>query len=653
MSINYSEIKLSVALVTRNRPESLERCLKSWRSQTVSPFEIVVSDDSDEAHAPKIEQLAKQYNCIYTKGPRRGLYANRNHASLTCKGTHILSGDDDHTHPVDYVEKILEVVETDPKRVWIFTEKKHNQPDTPLICPTELHPSGGGCIPKDPSNCAAIADGSSVYPRQIFDQGLRYDETYTFGPMWYLWGKHLVKQGWIISFSDATFIWHYDESEQRFQDRNLVNTLLESTTYTQFVNSLWLEPSFSKLLLSIIYLIKRMLINETFLWYKVKTRLGIASAFKVVTNAYKAKNLYHFKKDETNLVLITPSYPPLRGGISDYAQQLARSLSSFYKVNVVTSQGLGEGEWENIDVHNNTKFNWQLQETFKLIRVVKQLKPKIILFQEGDEYRINYANKPRLYLNNLWFFMLLPLLLRMFLRCPVFAIIHEGVGKRQLIQSKLSTGVIVVEKHYLESFLNSSKIKCNVKWIPIGSNIPRMELTDQQKQDTKKNLGINFSERAVGFFGYVNSRKGFDLLIESLELLSNEFPIRLIIIGQNPGQNIRQTSFSVDWTGYLEPQQVASVLASMDVCVFPFPDGAFWRYTSLMAALVQDVPVVTAPGLDMNLDGVYEYKAGDSVSLSEKISEVLKSSHKVNRKLHDWKDIASWYRDFIQESIGT
>ncbi|MGA9379839.1 MAG: glycosyltransferase, partial [Phormidium sp.] len=638
MSINCMEISLSVALVTRNRPESLERCLKSWRNQTVSPFEIVVSDDSDDVHAPQIERLAKQFDCIYTKGPRRGLYANRNHASLTCRGTHILSGDDDHTHPIDYVEKVLEVVETDPARVWIFTEKKHNQPESSLICPTELHPSGGGCIPKDPSNCAAIADGSSVYPRQIFDQGLRYDETYSFGPMWYLWGKHLIKQGWRISFSDATFIWHHDESEQRFHDQNLVNTLLESTTYTQFVNSLWLEPSLSKLVISIIYLLKRMLISETFMWYKVKTRINITSAFRTIKNAYNAKNIYPLKpltKDETKLVLITPSYPPLRGGISDYAQQLVRALSTFYKVNVVTSQGLGEGEWENIYVHNSTNFNWQLQETFKLIRVVKQLKPQVILFQEGDEYRINYINLPRLYLNNLWFSMLLPLVLRIFLRCPVFVIIHEGVGKRQLFQSKLSTGVIVVEKYYLESFFNLERIKYNAKWIPIGSNIPRVELTEQQKQDIRKSLGINSSERAVGFFGYVNSRKGFDLLVEALELLSTELPMRLIIIGQSAEQNISNTSFSVDWTGYLEPQQVASILASMDVCVFPFPDGARWRYTSLLAALVQDVPVVTAPGLQMNLDGVYEYRAGDSVNLSEKISEVLKTSQKVNRKIHD------------------
>src|SRR5687768_1983353 len=95
------EIRISVALVTRNRPESLERCLTSWRRQTVAPFEIVVSDDSDTTQTLAMQELASRFNCKYVRGPQRGLYANRNCAALACQGTHILSADDDHTHPED------------------------------------------------------------------------------------------------------------------------------------------------------------------------------------------------------------------------------------------------------------------------------------------------------------------------------------------------------------------------------------------------------------------------------------------------------------------------------------------------------------------------------------------------------------------------
>ena len=105
------QVSVSVALVTRNRPRSLERCLESWRRQTVAPDEIVVSDDSDVETAAETEQIALRYGCRYIRGPRRGLYANRNHVSLACRGTHIVSADDDHTHPADYLAVITDLVD--------------------------------------------------------------------------------------------------------------------------------------------------------------------------------------------------------------------------------------------------------------------------------------------------------------------------------------------------------------------------------------------------------------------------------------------------------------------------------------------------------------------------------------------------------------
>jgi len=287
-----SEIKISVALVTCNRPESLERCLKSWRSQTVSPWEIIVSDDSDATYAPQIEAIARQYHCTYTSGPRRGLYANRNHASLSCRGTHILSGDDDHIHPSDYVENVLEVVQSDPQRIWVFTERNFVEPDAPLVCPGELGPKGGGQTPQDPANCAAIADGSSVYPRQVFDSGLRYDDTYPFGNLWYLWGWLLVKNGWRISFSDATFVWHYCIRTERERDRQWLHRELECNLYVLFAYNLWVAPSVKHLLWSCGSLLRRLLLPATIPGYKIEMRLGFSAAARSLYHAWKSGNWY-------------------------------------------------------------------------------------------------------------------------------------------------------------------------------------------------------------------------------------------------------------------------------------------------------------------------------------------------------------------------
>src|SRR5260221_14186281 len=105
--------QLSVALVTRNRPASLERSLTSLWAQEDRPFEVIISDDSDAEIAPVIQRIAGTFGCTYLRGPRRGLYANRNFVVLSCRGTHIRTMDDDHILPPEHLSKCLAAVQTD------------------------------------------------------------------------------------------------------------------------------------------------------------------------------------------------------------------------------------------------------------------------------------------------------------------------------------------------------------------------------------------------------------------------------------------------------------------------------------------------------------------------------------------------------------
>jgi glycosyltransferase involved in cell wall biosynthesis len=291
-------ISVSVALVTRNRPRSLERCLESWRRQTVHPDEIMVSDDSDDETAAVTEQIARRFGCQYTRGPRRGLYANRNHASIACRGTHILSADDDHTHPADYLAVIRELAASDARRVWIFSERMPGDSSSPLTCPPELHRSGFGCAPADPSRCAAVADGASLYPREIFEGGLRYDETYPFGGLWYLWGKQLARQGWRISFSTRTFVWHHfwpdsaTPDDGRLEDRVQLRQQLLATTYVQFVGALWLDRSPTQVGWAAAYALRRLLLPDSIVHFRVRTRLTVTGFVRALWLALRARRAY-------------------------------------------------------------------------------------------------------------------------------------------------------------------------------------------------------------------------------------------------------------------------------------------------------------------------------------------------------------------------
>lgn len=289
---------LSVALVTRNRPGSLERSLDSWRRQTVAPDEIVVSDDSDDNLAARSESIATRHGCRYVRGPRRGLYANRNHASLACTGTHILSADDDHTHPVDYVAVIEELIASDPARVWIFGERWPGDSTSAISCPPELDRSGCGRAPMDPDQCAAIADGATVYPRGVFDSGLRYDETFGFGGLWYLWGKLLASRGWRISFSNRTSVWHHFwpdavvPDEGRLDDRRQLQQQLLATAYVQFVAALWLDRSPTRVAWAAAYTLRRILFADSIVHYRVRSRLPIRGTARAIALALRARRRY-------------------------------------------------------------------------------------------------------------------------------------------------------------------------------------------------------------------------------------------------------------------------------------------------------------------------------------------------------------------------
>jgi glycosyltransferase involved in cell wall biosynthesis len=193
-----AEIKISIALVTRNRPESLRRCLQSWRAQSVQPFEIVVSDDSDDSVRPEIHQIARQYEARWIAGPRRGLYANRNRVFSACEGTHIMSADDDHTFLPGYLELCFKAVGLDPDAVWTTGEIGFIDGEyyDRVEMANQLHPSGVGMAPDNPDDNWTISDGSTIYPASVFQKGLRMVEDYGYGSSYLEFGIFLHHHGY-------------------------------------------------------------------------------------------------------------------------------------------------------------------------------------------------------------------------------------------------------------------------------------------------------------------------------------------------------------------------------------------------------------------------------------------------------------------------
>lgn len=207
MSNHSEKITLSVALVTRNRPELLSQCLESLRSQSIQPFEVIVSDDSDLEIAPEIEAIAKGWNCQYITGPRRGLQANLNNAVDACHGTHVRIVNDDHTFPENHFKIIQNLLESDPNSIWTLGEYCEIPGTQSLFqLPGEIQPRGFHKPIENFDDCMGISGGASIYPRKIFEyhhflEAFGYVCDLEFGP-------RLKALGYRIRYCSETHVIH-------------------------------------------------------------------------------------------------------------------------------------------------------------------------------------------------------------------------------------------------------------------------------------------------------------------------------------------------------------------------------------------------------------------------------------------------------------
>jgi glycosyltransferase involved in cell wall biosynthesis len=212
------ERRLSITLVTRNRPASLSRALRSIRGQTAQPFEILVGDDSSPDQADGVRAVAEEYGARYVRGPQRGLAANRNHLIGFAEGTHVRTMDDDHEFIDGHLERCAEAICSDPGAVWVLGEWSSYEPGRVYqpSCPGQLTARGVTERPRNPDACWALADGSTIYPRAIFDRGLWLPEMFPFGHAYTEFGSRLHWLGYRIRFLPTTYvIHHYRESVLR------------------------------------------------------------------------------------------------------------------------------------------------------------------------------------------------------------------------------------------------------------------------------------------------------------------------------------------------------------------------------------------------------------------------------------------------------
>lgn len=305
--------------------------------------------------------------------------------------------------------------------------------------------------------------------------------------------------------------------------------------------------------------------------------------------------------EQPRILLLNPSYPPVKCGVGNYTQGLARALvAAGAEVTVLTSSASRTDESGKPRVLALLR-EWDVRGFLRVWPRLRRLRADIVISSFP-------AIVPGRYSRLLY---LAPVLCKALLGRPrtVF-VVHEfiraGEAERRWLGLALraTDSIIAVtdaERDAVVACYPSVASRIVVRENP--STVPAVK--DDPAADARARAAYQLEGRPlVGFIGLLNSpAKGLEDLLEALVrtdamLLStgsldsaNEHHEQLSRLVERLGLHDR-----VRWLGHLDDEAAGRMLRVVDVVALPYRGGAESGYTSLLAALVNGAAVVTTRG---------------------------------------------------------
>lgn len=369
--------------------------------------------------------------------------------------------------------------------------------------------------------------------------------------------------------------------------------------------------------------------------------------------------------------IITGEYPPIQGGVGAYSQILARQFVAKGHQVFIFSSHEAQNRDKGILLTNQIE-KWNLAAVRMIGAWARDLDLDIV----------NVQFQTAAYGMSAWVHFL-PGYIH---TAPVVTTFHDlrypylfpkaGPLRDWIVMrlARKSAGAIVTNH---EDFARLRDLP-NVTMIPIGSNIPYPEnQTAQPKRTPKPNEPFQ-----IVHFGFINQSKGIETLFQAAAKLRRDgLPIRLIMLGGRTGaSDLTNETYAqeidaliaslkltdcVEWTGYLDEEQISAALINSDVVVLPFLDGASYRRGSLMAAIAHGCAIITTTpqvAIPAFQDGenMRFVPAGNAQATAEAIQQVLED-HQLAQHLRqgaaalaadfDWRKIADETLAFYEQVI--
>lgn len=305
---------------------------------------------------------------------------------------------------------------------------------------------------------------------------------------------------------------------------------------------------------------------------------------------------------EPSLLFVTGEYPPDHGGVGDYTARLRQALrEQGTPSRVLTRPGHGDAA----DPPGVQR--WDARFLRQLARVAP---PNGIVHLQYQPAAFDLRGEV----------CVLPLVLRVArpdirvattfhdVRVPY---LFPGAGPLRPLAVRLlartSHAVVAADPRDL-AWLGRTSPRHHL--VPIGSNVPCSPPADSDRAAFRASLGFGPQTLVVAYFGFLNSSKGLDSLLDTWAVVRSAEPnARLLLVGGAAGASDPTdlqteqalatrlaSSPGVTRTGYLDNPRLSAHLLAADLALLPYADGASPRRGSLLACLAHGLPVVTTEG---------------------------------------------------------
>jgi glycosyltransferase involved in cell wall biosynthesis len=319
--------------------------------------------------------------------------------------------------------------------------------------------------------------------------------------------------------------------------------------------------------------------------------------------------------------LVTGEYPPMEGGVGAYTQELAKALAQLgHQVHIITShEARSEPKtrkfWDPqkpVDLgyaYLHPLINrWWWSATSRIARIAV----------DNDLNVVNLQYQAVAYSMRVPAINFLPWRLRELTKTIVtfhdlrHPYLFPKAGRfRPAVVRHLAfsaEGVIVTNREDYLTLADRGLDKDKLARIPIGSNIRAIIPSNKAVLKIRNQLGLENEDQVLGYFGFVNSSKGADILIRALSKLPPN--IHLLFIGAQTGSSDPKNNETfhsqligminelgiggrVHWSGFLADEDVSACMHVIDLMVLPYRDGVSLRRGTLMATLAHGRPLLS------------------------------------------------------------